>query len=180
MTNQELEKLKYPIGQFVCPEEITKVHTNDWIETLEKLPNRIEKLVANLTDEQLETPYRPGGWTIREVIHHLSDSHHHSYIRFKWAMTEENPVIKAYNEKDWANLHDYTSPIEISQLHLKAVHAKLVYFVKGLKESDLERSFIHPETYKEIILKKNLGMYAWHSNHHYAHIENIMKLKGWI
>ncbi len=179
MTNEELEQLKYPIGEFNCPLDITKEHINDWIDVLDKFPGRLEKLVANLNDEQLDTPYRPGGWTIREVVHHLSDSHHHSYIRFKWAMTEDNPVIKAYNEQDWANLHDYTSSIEISQLHLRAVHAKLVYFLKGLKDSDLDRSFIHPETYKEIQLKKNIGNYAWHSNHHYAHIQNVMKRKGW-
>lgn len=180
MINEELEKLKYPIGQFHCPKEITKLHIRDWIQVLENLPTRLEKLVENLDDEQLNTPYRPGGWTIREVIHHVSDSHHHSYIRFKWAMTEDNPVIKAYNEQDWANLHDYTSSIKISQLHLRAVHAKLVQFIKGLKDSDLERTFIHPEGNRTVKLKENLGIYAWHSNHHYAHIESVMKKKDWI
>lgn len=175
-----MEKLKYPIGHFECPNEITKVHINEWITALEDLPDRLEQLVDGLSDEQLNMPYRPGGWTIRQVVHHISDSHHHSYIRFKWAMTEENPIIKAYNEQAWASQFDYEAPIEHSLLHIKVVHAKLVYFLKGLEGKDFLRTFIHPETNDTVMLNWNVGNYAWHGNHHYAHIRNAMEQNGWL
>ncbi len=175
-----MEKLKYPIGHFECPNQITETHINEWIVTLEELPSRLEQLVKGLNDEQLNTPYRSGGWTIRQVVHHISDSHHHSYIRFKWAMTEDSPVIKAYNEQAWANQFDYDAPIAHSLLHIKAVHAKLVYFLKGLKGKDFERTFIHPETNDTVVLNWNIGNYAWHGNHHYAHIRNAMEQNGWL
>ena len=180
MTDQQLEKLKYPIGKFECPCTITQATIDAWLSILKHLPNRLEQLVANLSDKQLDTVYRPNGWTIRQVIHHIADSHHHSYIRFKWAMTEDNPVIKAYNENTWAAQHDYNQPIELSLLHIKVVHAKLVYYLKGLTIQQLQRTFIHPETNETVTLDKNLGNYAWHSNHHYAHIENTLKREGWI
>ncbi len=180
MTPEALEKLKYPIGQFKCPNPITEQQVEDWIMVLETLPSRLDALVNHLNDEQLNTPYRPEGWTIRQVIHHIADSHHHSYIRFKWAMTEYKPLIKAYNEQDWANQFDYNAPIAHSLLHIKAIHAKLVYYLKGLTFKDLDRSFIHPETNNTVILKENVGIYAWHSNHHYAHIETVLKQKEWL
>jgi DinB superfamily len=181
MTNNGLEILKYPIGKFDCPEHISKAHIENWISILEQFPERLEMLVKNLTDKQLDTPYRPEGWTVRQTIHHLSDSHHHSYTRFKWALTEDKPVIKAYHEDIWAELVDSKSaPIEMSLQHLKAIHFKLVYLLKGLSETDFDKVFIHPETKKDVSLKRNLGMYAWHSNHHYAHIENLLKRNNWL
>ncbi len=181
MKSQELEHLKYPIGQFECPNTITGNHIAEWISTLEKFPIKFEALVKHLTKEQLDTPYRPGGWTIRQVAHHVSDSHHHSYTRFKWALTEDTPTIKAYNEADWAELSDSkNAPIQMSIEHLKAIHYKLVHLLKGLSKDDLKRSFIHPETNSEVPVDYNIGNYAWHSNHHYAHVENIMKQKGWL
>lgn len=181
MTDKELEKLKYPIGKFDCPINITKQHLESWISILEHFPERLEKLVTNLSDEQLNTPYRPEGWTVKQVVHHLSDSHHHSYTRFKWALTEDKPLIKAYYENRWAELFDAkTAPIKISIFHLKAIHFKLVYLLKGLSDGDLNKSFIHPETKSEFGLKKSIGMYAWHSSHHYAHIENLMKSNNWF
>ena len=147
---------------------------------LENFPYKLEYLVKNLSHEQLDTPYRTNGWTIRQVIHHLADSHHHSYIRFKWALTEDKPVIKYYYEKLWAELPDAKhAPIELSLKHLHAVHAKLVYLLKSLSQGELHRSFIHPEHNEEVVLWKNIGIYAWHSDHHYAHIENLMIRKGW-
>ncbi|WP_147678621.1 YfiT family bacillithiol transferase [Algibacter pacificus] len=181
MTDKELQKLKYPIGQFICPEKITLQHLESWISILEHFPDRLNHLVKGLTNQQLDTPYRPEGWTIRQVVHHLSDSHHHSYTRFKWALTEDKPVIKAYFEERWAELIDSKSaPIAMSLAHLRAIHFKLVYLLKTLSEEDLQVCFIHPETQSEVPLNYNIGNYAWHSNHHYAHIENLMKLKGWI
>lgn len=180
MINKELEKLRYPIGTFDCPNNISNQHIESWISILEHFPNRLENLVEGLTEDQLDTPYRDGGWTIRQVIHHLSDSHHHSYIRFKWALTEDKPVIKYYYEQLWAELSDAkTAPIKMSLEHLRAVHNKLVYLLKSLTEDQLNRSFIHPENNEEVVLKKNIGIYAWHSNHHYAHIEHVLRVNDW-
>lgn len=175
-----MEDLRYPIGQFKKPDIITNAHQDDWVSVLENFPTRLESLVINLTDDQLDTPYREDGWTIRQVVHHCADSHHNSYIRFKWALTEDTPVIKAYEEKSWAELFDTKSaPIAPSILHLKAVHAKLVYLLKGLTEEQLSRAFIHPADNSRVELNENIGKYAWHSNHHYAHIENVLIRKGW-
>lgn len=181
MEDNAIEQLKYPIGKFEAPEAITEVHISEWIEILETLPYRLQTLVENLAEEQLEAPYRPGGWTVRQLIHHISDSHHNSYIRFKWALTEDNPIIKVYDEKAWANLFDTrTAPIQMSLDHLKAVHVKLVYLLKGLSREDLRRSFIHPDGQVETGLDENIGRYAWHGSHHYAHIEGLLKREGWI
>ena len=180
MTNQQLEKLKYPIGHFECPKHISKDHIKNWISILEAFPLKLKKLVDDLSDNQLDTVYRPNGWTIRQVIHHVADSHHHSYIRFKWALTEQKPVIKYYYEHLWAELDDSKyGPIYMSLKHLDAVHTKLVYLLKQLSETDLNKSFIHPEHNEEVILKKNIGIYAWHCNHHFAHIDNLIKKEGW-
>ncbi|MCB4799732.1 putative metal-dependent hydrolase [Tamlana sp. PT2-4] len=181
MIVEDLQKLKYPIGQFNGPEKITKVEIDSWILELETLPNKLELLVGVLTDNQLDTVYRPGGWTVRQVVHHISDSHHNSYLRFKWALTEDKPLIKAYYEDRWAELFDSkTAPIQMSLNHLKAIHVKLVYLLKGLSLADLQKSFIHPEDNLEYTLAFNVGKYAWHGNHHYAHIENLLKRENWI
>ena len=175
-----MSHLRYPTGTFLAPEIITDEIKQEWIQTLEDFPTRLENLVTNLSQEQLDTPYRDGGWTVRQVVHHCADSHHNSYIRFKWALTEDNPTIKAYDEKSWAALFDTKSaPLDISILHLKAVHAKLVYLLKGLSENDLHKTFVHPESNATVLLKENIGIYAWHCNHHYAHIENLLIRKGW-
>lgn len=177
----DLETLRYPIGKFECPSEITYQHLQLWIDTLEQFPDKLRNIVSNLTDGQLDTPYRPEGWTVRQVVHHVSDSHHHSYVRFKWALTEDKPVIKYYFEKEWANLDDAKhAPIEMSLNHLKAVHVKLNYLLRSLNESQLKRTFIHPEHNEETSLKENIGKYAWHSNHHYAHVHNLLQNKGWL
>ncbi|MEL6304014.1 MAG: YfiT family bacillithiol transferase [Bacteroidota bacterium] len=144
------------------------------------MPERFEKLVSPLNDVQLETPYRPGGWTVRQLVHHVSDSHHHSYTRFKWALTEENPLIKAYFEKEWSKLFDAkTAPIQLSLDHLKAVHAKLVFLLRGLSKEDLEKTFLHPEGNVTSTLAENIGRYAWHGSHHLAHIQNLIDREGW-
>jgi hypothetical protein len=131
-------------------------------------------------EDQLDSPYRPKGWTIRQVIHHLGDSHTNTYIRFKWALTENEPVIKAYHEDRWAALRDTKfAPIKLGLDYLSVLHAKWVYLLKGLTSKDLKKCFIHPETMKEISLDKNIGIYAWHCEHHYMHIKNIIKSRGW-
>lgn len=175
MSEQELEKLRYPIGRLSIPAEITKTQRDAWIDILETFPDRLEQLVQTITETQLETPYRPDGWTVRQVIHHIADSHHHSYARFKWALTEDKPVIKTYEEKDWAELKDVKkAPISISLLHIRAVHTKLTNLLKSMDDVDFERSFMHPETGREVFLKMNLAIYAWHCQHHYAHIKSVV------
>lgn len=175
-----LEQLKYPIGKAVIPINITKKNIEDWISILEKFPQELEYLTSKLSENQLDTQYREEGWTIRQVIHHCYDSHHNSYTRFKWALTEENPVIKVYFEELWAELQDSnTAPIFLSIDALKALHAKWVFLLKGLSITDLERTFIHPSGNEEVTLKENIGIYAWHCNHHFAHIEQLMIRKSW-
>ena len=176
----DLEKLKYPIGKPQIPEVIIDAHISDWITVLEVFPERLKSLVENLSEAQLDTCYRPDGWTVRQVVHHVSDSHHNSYTRFKWTLTENQPLIKAYYEDRWAALFDSKSaPIELSINTIKALHAKWVYFLKGLSKSDLEQVFIHPEGNEKVSLQENIGIYAWHCNHHYEHINQLMIRKGW-
>ena len=180
MEEATLEQLRYPIGKYNIPDPITDAHLQQWITVLEELPDTLSALVHPLSEAQLETPYRPGGWTVRQLVHHISDSHHHSYIRFKWALTEDNPVIKAYYEKEWSKLFDAkTAPIALSLAHLQAVHAKLVYLLRGLSKAQLQRSFTHPEGGVITSLAENVGRYAWHGSHHLAHIQELIKREGW-
>ncbi|MFK8058737.1 MAG: YfiT family bacillithiol transferase [Polaribacter sp.] len=176
----DLEKLKYPIGKENVPKNITKKNIEDWVSVLERFPQELEFLVRELSENQLDTSYRENGWSIRQVIHHCYDSHHNSYTRFKWALTEDKPLIKVYFEERWAELHDSkTAPIFLSIDALKALHSKWVYLLRGLTENELEKSFIHPSGNEEVSLKENIGIYAWHCQHHYAHIEQLMLRKGW-
>lgn len=179
MSNESLDVLRYPIGRFTPPESITEKELKEWIGALEVFPSRLSHLVSDLTEVQLDTPYREGGWTVRQVIHHLSDSHHNSYMRFKWALTEDSPQIKVYDEKAWAALGDSVSgPITLSLEHLKAVHQKLVFLLKQLNTLSFKKGFIHPES-GFTTLEENVGRYVWHGNHHYAHIERLLQARGW-
>jgi len=176
-----LESLKFPIGQVAIPSKINEQHINDWIKTIEDFPSKLDKLITHLNEEQLDTVYRKDGWSIRQVIHHCADSHTNSYIRFKWTLTEDKPIIKAYYEDRWGELFDSNdSPISLSIDLLKALHTKWVYLLKGLKPEDLKRVFIHPESNDSVSLAKNIGIYAWHCDHHYAHIYNLMRSKNWL
>lgn len=180
MDTDHLEQLKYPIGKANIPELITDQDLQKWISLLEAFPRKMRLITQNLNEEQLDTPYREGGWTLRQVVHHVVDSHYNSYIRFKWTLTEDKPIIKAYHEDRWAELHDYKAPIELSLKALESLHAKWVYLLKGLNDTDLKRVFIHPETNEEVSLERNIGIYAWHSKHHYTHIANLLLYKDWF
>ncbi|MBD0779111.1 putative metal-dependent hydrolase [Maribacter sp. ANRC-HE7] len=180
MENKELEMLRYPLGHFEYSPKVSQDTVDGWIQVLEELPGILENLVTPLTKVQLETPYRPGGWTVRQLVHHIADSHHHSYTRFKWALTEDEPMIKAYGEKSWSKLFDARSaPIALSISYLKALHAKMVFLLKGLSKEDYEKCYIHPDDHSEVSVKENIAKYAWHSQHHCAHIQGLLKRKGW-
>ncbi|PIF31565.1 DinB family protein [Flavobacterium sp. 9] len=180
MEELDLEKLKYPIGKFQAPQEYSPEYIADKIAEIESFPEKLKKETIHLTDEQLDTPYRPGGWTVRQVIHHCAESHMNCYIRLKWALTENNPVIKAYDEVLWSELNDNLNmPIQPTLTLLEGLHFRLGYIMKNLSESDLEKSFIHPENNSEYRIKQIIGSYAWHGNHHLAHITTLKKYKNW-
>jgi hypothetical protein len=169
------EQLKYPIGKFAAPVSYTTTDIQSWINDIKTLPGKMRQVISNLSEAQLDTPYRTGGWTIRQVVHHVADSHMNSIIRFKWALTENTPTIKAYNEADWAMLPDYRLPVEPSLKILEGVHQRLVALFESFTENEWGRDFIHPETGQTIKLKRNLALYAWHSKHHLAHITETIK-----
>ncbi len=166
--------LSYPIGKFEKPNQIDQKTIERWIDQIATLPARFRKAVEGLSPEQLDTPYRPGGWTIRQLIHHVPDSHINSYIRFHWTLTEETPKIKAYNEAAWADLpYLKTLDIQTSLDLLSIVHKRWVELLKSLTPDDLERSFIHPEDNQSYPLREVIGMYAWHGEHHLAHVKLV-------
>jgi uncharacterized damage-inducible protein DinB len=176
MTNDDL---RYPVGKFRAPDKIGADERNGWIGDISRLPAQLRSAVADLDDQQLATPYRPGGWTVRQVIHHLPDSHLNSYTRFRLALTEDNPVIKPYNEHAWAELTDaQTAPIELSLSLLDCLHERWVILLKSLTEQDFERTFQHPESGQRT-LGWNLGLYAWHGKHHLAQITHLRARQGW-
>ncbi|MXV49607.1 putative metal-dependent hydrolase [Pedobacter sp. HMF7647] len=173
------DNLRYPIGKFVLPENISKVQLDEWIDQISALPAKIREAAAGLSDKQLDTPYRPGGWTLRQVIHHLPDSHMNAYIRFKLAYTEDHPTVRPYYEEIWAECGEAKNgPIEVSINLLDALHKRWVFFLKTLNVEDFDRSYQHAE-HGESNLKKMLGLYVWHGNHHLNHIINTRKLNKW-
>jgi hypothetical protein len=180
MEETDLEQLKYPIGKFTVPQPISSENLTEWIKIIENFPQQLTKLVSKFDDEQLNTPYRPDGWTVRQVIHHIADSHMNSYIRFKWALTENKPTIKPYFEDRWAELHDgKNGPILVSLYLITSLHARWVLMLKGLTPNELQHTFIHPDGGREITLAENIGIYAWHCVHHFAHINNLRKQMNW-
>lgn len=171
MVNSDLEKLKFPVGKFQKLAEIYPEQIEEWIATIETFPKNLRREIHSLTEEELEIPYRSEGWTIRQVVHHCADSHMNSFIRFKLALTEDTPTIKPYAENLWAELPDAKFfPVESSLSILDGLHTRWVHLLKSLSPSDLERKFVHPETQEVIDLKTNIGIYAWHCDHHLAHI----------
>jgi hypothetical protein len=175
-----LEELKFPIGKFIKPKEITTKTLAGYINDIFIFPTRLRVEVANLSNDQLDTTYRTDGWTIRQVVHHCADSHMNSLIRFKLALTEEKPVIKPYYEDRWAELSDSKSmPIESSIKILEGTHERWIELLKGMTKEQLSRSYIHPEHGRELRLDESAALYAWHGKHHLAHIATLKKIKGW-
>ncbi|GEO02497.1 putative metal-dependent hydrolase [Adhaeribacter aerolatus] len=164
--------LRYPIGKFNAAAEITNTAVQSYINDIAALPAQLRRAVTSLSEAQLNTPYRPGGWTIRQVVHHLADSHMNSYIRFKLALTEELPTIKPYEEDRWAELADgKTEPVEVSLVLLEALHHRWVVLLKSLTPAQWQKAFNHPVS-GITPLAKAVGLYAWHGQHHLAHITN--------
>lgn len=178
MTPEKLYHLKFPIGEFVKPELITKELIDNWISEIEKFPHRLKTITDQTNKTELSYKYRPDGWTIKQVIHHCADSHINSITRFKLALTEDVPTIRPYFEDRWANLTDYSEPVDSAISILKGVHKKLGIVLKSLNAEDLKREFIHPEHNKRFSIKETIGVYAWHSNHHLAHIKQALEAKG--
>ncbi len=170
---------RYPIGKYLVQpysEDLKK----EWLRDIKFLPNDLELALQNLDEHELDTPYREGGWSIKQLVHHIADSHMNAYIRFKLALTEDNPTIKTYEEKDWANLYDvFTVPINVSVTLLHALHRRWHATLVELNEGQWERTVFHPEHKKRISLWELLGMYAWHGRHHVAHITSLKAQKGW-
>ncbi len=174
-----LQQLKFPIGEYVSNTNISKALLNSWIQDIEGFPSKVEQLTENSTIAQLNWKYRPEGWTVKQVIHHCADSHMNSIIRFKLALTEERPKIRPYFEDRWAELTDSQDDnISDSITLLKGLHKKWVVLLRDLSEEALQREFIHPEHGKRFNLADNIGVYAWHCNHHLAHIKNGLMTNG--
>lgn len=174
----ELDALRYPIGRFKAPAENNAATRRGHIETLRLLPERIREAVSGLSEAQLDTPYRDGGWTVRQLVHHVADSHANSYIRFKLALTEDWPTIRPYDEAAWARLADSRLPIDGSLVFIEALHARWVALLESLTDKDFERGFNHPENGRQS-LALALAIYEWHSRHHTAHITRLRERQGW-
>ncbi|MDB5007703.1 MAG: metal-dependent hydrolase [Mucilaginibacter sp.] len=169
------EQMKYPTGKFKAPVSYTTEDLRGWIATIKEFPGRLRQAIISLNEKQLDTPYRTGGWTIRQVVHHVADSHMNSLMRFKWALTEENPTIKPYEEADWALLADYRLPVESSLKILEGIHLHWVTLLESFTEDEWNRAFLHPASGDTMELKKALALYAWHCKHHLAHVTETIK-----
>ncbi len=174
-----MEDLSYPIGKFRLESEITDARRKQFIDKIDAVPAELRHAVIGLSKEQLDSPYRPGGWTVRQVVHHLPDSHINAYVRFRLALTENEPTIKPYEQQLWAELPDAkTADIEMSLKLLEGLHQRWVALLRSMKPEDFQRKFIHPENGVND-LDRTLQMYAWHGKHHVAHITSLRKRMRW-
>ena len=174
-----MSDLRYPVGKFRFEGPLTSDQKDNCISNIERAPANLRAAVQGLSAQQLDTPYRPEGWTVRQVAHHVPDSHLNAYIRFKLALTEDAPTIKPYAEDRWAQLADtQTTPVEVSLTLLDSLHERWVALLRSLKPDDWKRVFRHPEL-GEVSLEKNLVLYAWHGRHHVAQITSLRERSGW-
>ena len=171
--------LRFPIGEFKRIANTTEEHRRQFIEAIDDAPGHLADAVAGLNSQQLDTPYRPGGWTVRQVVHHIPDSHMNAFVRFKLALTEDAPVIKPYNEALWAELADgKKTPTLVSLVLLESLHARWVLLLRSLGPADWARKLRHPEM-GTMTLDDVLALYAWHGRHHVAHITSLRERNGW-
>ena len=174
MNNQQ-----YPIGKYV-EQPFSEKLLQEWLDDIRFLPENLEHAVLNLDEAQLETPYRDGGWTVKQLVHHVADSHMNAYIRFKLGLSEDNPMIKPYNQDAWAQMPDTKNlPINLSFTILHAVHRRWYEILINITPEQWNRTVVHPEYNKQMTLWYLLGMYAWHSRHHTAHINSLRERMGW-
>ena len=174
-----MEDLRYPIGKYIS-QPFSDKQLNEWLIDITNLPQHLENAVINLDEAQVNTPYRPEGWTVKQLVHHVADSHMNAYIRFKLGLTEDNPAIKPYEEAAWANLSDTRNlPFNLSLTILHALHARWVEILKNITQEEWNRTVFHPEHKKEITLWHLLGMYAWHGRHHTAHVTALKERMKW-
>jgi hypothetical protein len=174
-----MNDLRYPVGKFVADSVVTPEKRTGWIRQIAEAPGAIRRAVEGLSEPQLDTPYRPGGWTVRQVLHHVPDSHMNAYCRCKFALTEDNPAIKAYDEGAWATVADTArTPPGVSLALLDALHERWVILLESLEPGDFARKLQHPEK-GSITLDWMLQLYAWHGRHHAAHITELRKREGW-
>ncbi len=179
-TNLTLEQLRFPTGRFTPPADYNEATRLAFIDEIAALPKQLRDATEDLTDEQLDTRYRPEGWTLRQVVHHLADSHMNAYIRFKLALTEDSPTIRPYFEARWAELPDgKIDPIDLSLDILEAVHRRWVIVLHNMEPADFKRVYVHPEYGTKPSMNENLATYAWHCRHHLAHITECVKRMGW-
>ena len=174
-----VEDPRHPIGRFSFQPPSTPEQRKQWIAEIAEAPAKLRSAVSELNDQQLNTPYRDGGWTIRQVVHHVPESHMNAYIRFKLALTENEPTVKPYNEAAWAELPDVAeTPIEVSLKLMDSLHLRWVGLLRLMSDSDFNKQFRHPEL-GAVSLEKNLALYAWHGKHHVAHITSLRERKQW-
>lgn len=170
---------RYPIGEYE-PRPFSIEQKIEWLADIKFLPLQLENAILNLDEAQLQTPYRADGWTVHQLVHHVADSHMNAYIRFKLGLTEDNPVIKPYDEAAWAEMNDTKNlPINISLTILHAVHSRWNEVLKNMSREELDRTVVHPQYNKVMTLWYLLGMYAWHSKHHVAHVTALRERRGW-
>ncbi len=166
--------LQYPIGQFEPPKDYSTIYLNSFMDTLASFPEELKAAVILLTDAQLDTTYRPDGWTIRQVVHHCADSHLNFYIRLKWTLTEDTPTIKFYHEDRWGKLpENCIMNVAPSLQLLEGLHQKICFMIEQLDDSDFQKCYIHPEYQKKFSIQEAIALYAWHCRHHLAHIKSV-------
>ena len=175
-----IEALRYPVGKFERPTHFSPEAAAEWIKILRLAPSWMDACIENLDEFQLQTPYRDGGWTIQQVVHHMADSHMNAFIRIKLALTEDNPTIKTYDEQLWAELPDTALvPVNVSVTMLHTIHRRMVALLENMPEGGWVRTFYHPDRDRNIPVWELTALYAWHSRHHTAHIQNLRLKMGW-
>jgi uncharacterized damage-inducible protein DinB len=175
-----MDDVRYPVGKFDRRDRLTPGERSAMIEAVAEAPARMRDAVRSLDAAKLDAPYREGGWTVRQVVHHVPDSHMNAYLRFKWALTEERPTIKPYDEAEWAKLSDsQDTPVETSLTMLEALHDRWVRLMRKMTDADFKRVLLHPEHAGEMTLDSMLGLYEWHGRHHVGHVTALRKRSGW-
>ncbi|MBC8152041.1 MAG: putative metal-dependent hydrolase [Bacteroidetes bacterium] len=177
---ENLETLRYPIGHFTHGQTYTADDSQQHIAVIATMPYHLTELVGKWGDDRLDTPYRPGGWTVRQLVHHVADSHINAYVRTKLALTETNPTIAPYEEGEWANLADMTMSVAPSLVILSNLHHRWVAVLEAMTEADYARTYYHPGSQRTFDLEEVMAMYAWHSEHHYQHAYRLAERNGWV